>query len=173
MCVTAVPERHATQVLSLFDLVADVELDVPLGEDPAETTSNALGSLQRLMSEVQPDLVLVPGDTPATLAATLAAHYRHVPVVCVDGGLNGAGATTDDDPGRRIARALAALHVAPSTTTGRQLVAEGVPAERVLVAGNTAIDTLRAALAHLRWDADCRPACSSAMASCVAATRWC
>ncbi|WP_441814506.1 UDP-N-acetylglucosamine 2-epimerase [Lysobacter sp. TAF61] len=156
VCVTAVPERSATQVLSLFDLVADVELDVPHGEDPAETTSNALGSLQRVMSNVQPDLVLVPGDTPATLAATLAAHYRHVPVVCIDSGLTDVAASPGDDPGRRIARALAALHVAPSTTTGRQLVAEGVAADRVLVAGNTAIDTLRAALDHLRWDADCR-----------------
>ncbi|HEY5851904.1 MAG TPA: UDP-N-acetylglucosamine 2-epimerase [Lysobacter sp.] len=156
VCVTAVPERHATQVLSLFDLVADVELEAPVGEDPAETTSSALGSLQRLMSDLQPDLVLVPGDTPATLAATLAAHYRHVPVVCVDSGLNGNGGATDEDPGRRIARGLAALHVAPSTTMGRQLVSEGVPADRVLVAGNTAIDTLRAALSHLRWDAACR-----------------
>ncbi|UNK49942.1 UDP-N-acetylglucosamine 2-epimerase [Lysobacter sp. S4-A87] len=156
VCVTSVPERNPTQVMSLFDLVADVELDVPHGEDPAETTSNALGSLQRVMSDLQPDLVLVPGDTPATLAATLAAHYRHVPVVCVDSGLAGTGIVANDDPGRRIARSLAALHVAPSTTTGRQLVAEGVPAERVLVAGNTAIDTLRAALSHLRWDGDRR-----------------
>jgi undecaprenyl-phosphate alpha-N-acetylglucosaminyl 1-phosphatetransferase/UDP-N-acetylglucosamine 2-epimerase len=155
VCVTAVPENNANQVLGLFDLVADVELDVPHGEDPAETTSNALGSMQRIMSEFQPDLVLVPGDTAATLAATLAAHYRNVPVVCIDSGLAGLQAA-GDDPGRRIARSLAALHVAPSTTTGRQLVAEGVPAERVLVTGNTAIDTLRAALSHLRWDADCR-----------------
>ncbi|MFC3816220.1 UDP-N-acetylglucosamine 2-epimerase [Lysobacter sp. GCM10012299] len=155
VCVTSVPDQNAHQVLGLFDLVADVELEVVPGEDPVETTSNALGGLQRVMSDLQPDLVLVPGDTPATLAATLAAHYRNVPVVCIDGGLPGAQ-MAGDDPGRRIARSLAALHVASSTTTGRQLVAEGVPADRVLVTGNTAIDTLRAALSHLRWDADCR-----------------
>ncbi|QSX75812.1 UDP-N-acetylglucosamine 2-epimerase [Lysobacter arenosi] len=155
VCVTSLPENNASQVLGLFDLVADVELDVARGEDPVETTSNALGSLQRLMSRLQPDLVLVPGDTSATLAATLAAHYRNVPVVCIDSG-PAAAQIPGDDPGRRIARSLAALHVAPSATTGRQLIAEGVSADRVLVTGNTAIDTLRAALSHLRWDADCR-----------------
>ena len=105
------------------------------------------------MTQVRPDLVVVPGDAPATLATTLAAHYHHVPVVCIDGGLaNTASPRAADDPGRRIARALASLHVASGQSAGRQLVAEGVPAHRVLVTGNAAPDALRSALERLQPD---------------------
>ncbi|HEY0506041.1 MAG TPA: UDP-N-acetylglucosamine 2-epimerase, partial [Lysobacter sp.] len=91
VCIAAEPEQEASQVLRLFDLTADVQVEVPAAsEDPAEITSSALGGMKRVMTEVQPDLVVVPGDAPATLAATLAAHYHQVPVVCIDGGLPSA-----------------------------------------------------------------------------------
>lgn len=155
VCLAAGPAHEASQVLRLFDLSADVEIEVPpAGEDPAEITSSALGGMKRVMTDVQPDLVVVPGDAPATLAATLAAHYHQVPVVCIDGGLPSADSQrAAEDPGRRIARALASLHVASSQSTGRQLVAEGVPANRVLVTGDSITGTLRAAMDRLHADA--------------------
>lgn len=148
VCVAGGSEHDTPQVLRLFDLSADVAIDVPsTSEDPAQITSSALGDMKRVMNEVQPDLVLVPGDAPASLAAALAAHYQQVPVVCVDGGLSPpTSSASGEDPGRRLARALASLHVASSQSAGRQLVAEGVPAERVLVSGASAPDTLNAVL---------------------------
>lgn len=155
VCIAAEPDQEASQVLRLFDLSADVQIDVPAAtEDPADITSSALGGMKRVMCEVKPDLVVVPGDAPATLAATLAAHYHQIPVVCIDGGLPSADSPrVAGDPGRRIARALAALHVASSQAIGRQLVAEGVPANRVLVTGDNSSSTLRAALERLHPDA--------------------
>ncbi|WP_206860896.1 UDP-N-acetylglucosamine 2-epimerase [Lysobacter changpingensis] len=154
VCLATESEQESARVLELFDLSPDVQVDVPsAGEDPAEITSTALGGIKRVMTQVRPDLVVVPGDAPATLATTLAAHYHQVPVVCIDGGpANTAAPRAAGDPGRRIARALAALHVASSQSTGRQLVAEGVPAHRVLVSGNAAPDALRIALERLRPD---------------------
>lgn len=151
VCVATGIDGDSAQMLELFDLAADVEVAMPpAGGDPAQITSSVLGGIKRVMTQVRPDLVVVPGDAPATLAATLAAHYHHVPVVCVDGGLaSSAAPRSADDPGRRIARALAALHVASGQSAGRQLVAEGVPAHRVLVTNNAGPDALRAALERL------------------------
>lgn len=155
LCVAAEAEQDTATVLQLFDLTADEQLDVPTGDDPVEVTSGALGSMKQVMTRVQPDLVVVPGDTPATLAATLAAHYHQVPVVCIDGGLPASiTAQIEDDPGRRIARTLASLHVASDQSTGRRLVAEGVPAHRVIVTGNSALDTLHGALQRLQPGTD-------------------
>ncbi|WP_189644599.1 UDP-N-acetylglucosamine 2-epimerase [Luteimonas gilva] len=150
LCIAATPEQDAEQVLHLFGLEPDLTFEVVKpGEDPADITASALGGMERVLSEVQPDVVLVQGDTSATLPATLAARYHQVPVVCIDAdGASGA----DDDPGRKMARALASLHVAQSASAERQLLAEGVPPERVLVTGNTAIETLDAALRRIDRD---------------------
>ncbi|MDI9240248.1 UDP-N-acetylglucosamine 2-epimerase [Lysobacter sp. LF1] len=155
LCVASEAEQETPTVLHLFDLSADVQLDMPAGDDHMEVTSGALGGMRQVMDQVQPDLVVVPGDAPATLAATLAAHYHQVPVVCIDGGLpTDDAATAVDDPGRRIARTLASLHVASDQSTGRQLVAEGVPAHRVIVSGNSGLVTLHGALQRLQPGAD-------------------
>lgn len=154
VCVAATPEQDAEQVLQLFDLEADLTLEVVRpGEDPADITAAALGGMERVLSELQPDVLLVAGDTSATVAATLAARYHQVPVVCIDAGSDErASPYLSADPGRKVARSLAALHVAQSESAERQLLAEGVPAERVLFAGNTAIDTLSAALERIESD---------------------
>ncbi|MBU8978072.1 UDP-N-acetylglucosamine 2-epimerase [Lysobacter sp. MMG2] len=154
VCVATESGRESSQVLELFDLAADAQFGVPPASgDPADITSSALGGIKRVMTQVRPDLVVVTGDAPATLAATLAAHYHQVPVVCIDGGLaHSAAPRSADDPGRRIARALAALHVASGQSAGRRLVAEGVPAHRVLVTGDAAPDALRSALERLQPD---------------------
>lgn len=152
VCVASTQEQDAEQVLRLFDLQADLTLEVVRpGEDPADITAAALGGMERVLSEVQPDVVLVPGDTSATVPAMLAARYHQVPVVCIDVG-DGSAHPLSADPGRKVARSLAALHVAQSESAGRQLLAEGVPPERVLFTGNTAIDTLSAALGRIDDD---------------------
>ncbi|GAB2496488.1 hypothetical protein GCM10027084_07150 [Pseudoxanthomonas sangjuensis] len=133
LCVAQAAERTTARVLDAFDLVADIEVpSQPSGQ--SGTQAMPLDGLQRVMGDVRPDLVLVPGDTDATLTTALAAHYSQVPVVCVD------AAHARDEPGRRIARALAALHVAPDESTSQRLIDEGVPADRVLVAGDPVDD---------------------------------
>ncbi|HJR72659.1 MAG TPA: UDP-N-acetylglucosamine 2-epimerase [Luteimonas sp.] len=146
VCVAATQDQDAEQVLGLFGLAPDLTLEIVRpGEDPADITAAALGGMERVLNEVQPDVVLVLGDTSAALPATLAARYHQVPVVSVDSG-------GVDDPGRKMARSLASLHIAQSETAERQLLAEGVPADRVLVAGDTAMDTLDAALQRIDRD---------------------
>lgn len=148
VCIATAPEQNADEVLGLFGLESDFSFEVVKpGEDPADITAAALGGMERVLNEVQPDVILVPGDTSATLPAALAARYHQVPMVCIDTG-------SADDPGRKIARSMASLHIAQSESAGRQLLAEGVPPERVLMAGNTAIDTLDAALRRIDRDTE-------------------
>ncbi|RDZ27424.1 UDP-N-acetylglucosamine 2-epimerase [Lysobacter silvisoli] len=157
LCVTTPGEATAAaQVLDEFGLAADIEVGMPAPEHAgSEIMAVSLDGLQRVMDEVQPDLVLVPGDTSATLVASLAAHYHHVPVICVDPVVARADGEAIDEPSRRIALSLAALHVAADDDAGRQLIELGVPAERVLVAGDPDNDAdacarVADALANLR-----------------------
>lgn len=142
VCVTTPDPADATaQVLDEFGLIADLAIDLPTpARDGAEIAVSALDGLQRVMDEVQPDMVLVPGDTSASLFATLAAHYHHVPVVCVDSGQSAPELAAADDSARAIALALATLHLASDDDAGQLLVERGVPAERVLVTGDPAND---------------------------------
>lgn len=148
VCVAAGPEPQAEQVLDLFDIQPDLRLDLG-APDEGELAPDALGGLERVLNEVQPDVVLVPGDTSTALAATMAAYCHHIPVVHIDSA-GEAGAMEGAE--RKLARALATLHVTRDESASRELIAEGVPAERVLVAGDLAADGLRAALGLLRDD---------------------
>lgn len=142
VCMTTPDQTEAAaQVLDEFGLVADLTVDLPAPtRDAPEIDVAALDGLQRAMDQVQPDMVLVPGDTPASLIATLAAHYHHVPVVCVDSGQSAPELAASDDSSRGIALALAALHLASDDDAGQLLVDRGVPRERVLVTGDPAND---------------------------------
>ena len=142
VCVTTPDPVDATaQVLDEFGLVADHAIDLPApARDGPEIAVSALDGLQRVMDDMQPDLVLVPGDTSASLLATLAAHYHHVPVVCVDSGQSAPELAASDDSARGIALALATLHLANDDDAGQLLVERGVPPERVLVTGDPAND---------------------------------
>jgi undecaprenyl-phosphate alpha-N-acetylglucosaminyl 1-phosphatetransferase/UDP-N-acetylglucosamine 2-epimerase len=153
VCVTASPRHDAEQVLRLFDLQPDVQLEAGSGEDPAEAAFAALGGMKRVLNEVQPDLVLVPEDASTTLATALAAYYRHIPVVSIDTGHPDTPAShLHDDASRKIIHTLASLHIIQSEHAERDLLSEGIPADRVLMTGDTAVDTLHTALERLRRD---------------------
>lgn len=153
VCVTATPHHQAEQVLRLFDLQPDVQLDAGSGDDPTDTAFAALGGMKRVLNEVQPDVVLVPEDASTTLAAALAAYYRQIPVVSIDTGHPDAPPShLNDDASRKIVHTLASLHVIQNENAERELLSEGVSADSVLVAGDTAIDTLHTALERLRRD---------------------
>jgi UDP-N-acetylglucosamine 2-epimerase len=156
VCVAAQPDQTPEQVLSLFGIAADMQLEVARpGQDPADVASRALGGIKQVLHDFKPDVVLVPGNTATSLATTLAAFYEQIPVVCIEPGGAQARPASDrlDDANRKITRTLASLHFTPSESAGARLRAEGVPADRIVVAGNTAMGTLRTAADHIRGDA--------------------
>jgi UDP-N-acetylglucosamine 2-epimerase (non-hydrolysing) len=154
VCVAAQGDQTPDQVLGLFGINADVHLDVAFGDDPSENASRALSGMKRVLHDFRPDVVLVPGNTSTTLAATLAAFYQQIPVVCIEPGGAQARPSANrlDEANRKITRALASLHFTPSESTGDRLLADGVPADRIVVAGNTVMGTLRAAVERIRND---------------------
>ena len=158
VCITAVPDYEAEQVLHLFDIRPDLVLDAPVsGVDPSAITQASLGEMKRVLGEIRPDVVLVPEGGSTTLATMLAAYHQDIPVVCIgtDSAAVGTASSSRADANRRIVRALASLHVMPDGDgdRDRHRTIEGVPADRVLVTGNTSVDTLHAALERLQQDA--------------------
>lgn len=156
VCVAAQPDQTPAQVLSLFGIQPDMKLRVIArpGQDQSDITSMTLRGMKRVLSEFKPDVVLIPGDTPATLATTLAAFYQQIPVVCIepDGSARHASPNQLDEANRKITCTLASLHFTHSESAGRHLLAEGVPADRIVVTGNTAVGTLRAAVEQIQHD---------------------
>lgn len=164
VCVAAAPGQDAEDVMHLFELQQDRPLDVAdIGRDPADIGSAAFGGMTRLLNEMQPDMVLVPGDTAASFATTLVAYYHQIPVVCIDTApVNDGAAAADmpDEASRKVIRGLASLHVAQNESAGRHLIAGGVPSERVLVADSgesDACERILEALAGLRIAPDALP----------------
>jgi len=155
VCVTTALGQETEETLQLFGARADHRLEiVDSTGDEVDITSAALGGMKRVLNEVDPDVVLVPGESAASLATTLAAYYREIPVVCIEAEPSGAAPDPHApvESNRGIVRALASLHVAQSTQAGQHLIDIGVPAERVLVAGDTSSNALHAMLRQVRHD---------------------
>lgn len=155
VCVTDLTSETQQRILDLFGVRPDIDLAITFSEaDPSDITSATLDGVKRVLQELQPDVVLVHGDTPATLAATLAACYQHIPVARLESAADALpSASTGDQINRRVASALASLHFIPSESTGRELIAAGVPRDRIQVTGDTAAETLRTAIECIRDDA--------------------
>lgn len=152
VCLAPAGESPPEQVLQLFD----VEPDRPTGfvddRDPGGPIAT-FGRIDQLLDTVRPDVMLVPGDGPATLPAVLAARSHDIPVVCIDGnGSDGSGAEPTDDIANRMARAMASMHLTTNESAGNQLRSQGVPAERLVMAGDPALETLRMARARISSD---------------------
>ena len=155
VCVATPTDQAPEQVLHLFDIQPDVHLDIPeSGGGLADFSSAAFGGMRRVLSEFEPDVVLVSSDASTTLATTLAAFYQQIPVVCVESGLSAEhpSAHLPDEACRRITCSLASLHFTPTQSGSESLIAEGVPAERIMVTGTTTIGTLRTAEERIEHD---------------------
>lgn len=146
VCVTAQHRELLDQVLGLFDIEPDVDLDLmQANQDPAAFAGRALKALGGVLEKIQPDAVLVQGDTTTAFVASLAAFYGGIPVGHVEAGLR---TSTFDSPfpeemHRRLVGRLASYHFAPTATAATALHAEGVPVEKVFVTGNPVVDALR------------------------------
>lgn len=144
VCVTGQHRQMLDQVLDLFELKPDFDLDIMRpGQDLAEVTSNILLGMKKVFAHFKPDVVLVHGDTATTFAATLAAYYYQIPVAHVEAGLRTGNIYSPwpEEGNRKLTGALAAIHFAPTETSRQNLEREGINAG-VEVTGNTVIDAL-------------------------------
>jgi len=145
VCVTAQHRQMLDQVLRLFDIKQDFDLDIMTdSQDLFEITSRALMGLRDVLNEVRPDLVLVQGDTTTTMAASLSAFYMQIPVGHVEAGLRTGNkyAPFPEEMNRTLTGATADIHFAPTETSRQNLLNEGVLPDRIFVTGNTVIDAL-------------------------------
>lgn len=145
VCVTGQHREMLDQVLKLFGIVPDFNLDVmQAGQSLTGLTEKILTGLEPVLAEVQPDLVLVHGDTTTTMAGSLAAFYQRIPVGHVEAGLRtgNINAPWPEEANRRLTGVLARWHFAPTETAAKALRAEGVDSASVLVTGNTVVDAL-------------------------------
>ena len=145
VCVTAQHRQMLDQVLHLFDIRPDFDLNLMKpGQDLYDITSGVLLGLKSVLTEWRPDAVLVHGDTSTTFAATLAAFYQRIPVGHVEAGLRTGNLYSPwpEEANRKLTSTLAHWHFAPTATSRSNLLREGVAAETIHVTGNTVIDAL-------------------------------
>ncbi len=155
VCVTAQHRQMLDQVLDLFAIRPDRDLDLMrAGQGLTYITTAVLDRIATVYDELRPDRVLVQGDTTTTFAAALAAFYARVPVAHVEAGLRTGNIHSPwpEEMNRRLTSGLVDLHFPPTEQSRRNLLAEGVDPARIMVTGNTVIDALLDALAIL--DAD-------------------
>lgn len=152
VCVTAQHRKMLDQVLEIAQITPDIDLDVMT---PNQTLDALLARLVTGLGETfdaeKPDRILVHGDTLTTMAATLAAYFRKIPVGHVEAGLRSGNIyhPWPEEVNRKVAGAIADLHFAPTETAAAALRGENVPAHRIHVTGNTVIDALLATRARI------------------------
>ena len=145
VCVTAQHREMLDQVLSLFEINPDVDLDLMKGgQDLFDVTSRVLMKMRSVLQDYSPDVVLVHGDTTTCLATAMAAFYAQIPVGHVEAGLRtyDLQAPFPEEFNRQVAGRIATYHFAPTNLSKTNLVQERVEAAQIHVTGNTVIDSL-------------------------------
>lgn len=155
VAVTAQHRQMLDQVLQLFGIIPDYDLNLMTpGQDLTSMTSNILAGLKPILEDYQPDLIIVHGDTTTTLAASLAAFYKKIPVAHVEAGLrtHNIYSPWPEELNRKVTSSISALHFAPTSRARQNLIEEGVKAESIFVTGNTVIDALLEVVEQLEAD---------------------
>jgi UDP-N-acetylglucosamine 2-epimerase (non-hydrolysing) len=145
VCVTGQHRQMLDQVLGLFGIEPDLDLDVMRpNQGLAQLTANVLNSLDSVLVDEKPDLILVQGDTTTVMAAGLAAFYRGISVGHVEAGLRSGDLHSPfpEELNRRIATLVTRFHFAPTELAEQALLSEGVPSDEIFLTGNTVIDAL-------------------------------
>jgi UDP-N-acetylglucosamine 2-epimerase (non-hydrolysing) len=145
ICVTAQHREMLDQVLKIFNISIDYDLDI-MGEnqDLFDITANSLMGLKDILKKESPDVVLVQGDTTTAFAAGLAAYYLKIPLGHIEAGLrtHNKYSPFPEEKNRHLLSALADFHFAPTEHAKSNLLKESVRPERIWVTGNTVIDAL-------------------------------
>jgi len=153
VCVTAQHREMLDQVLTVFGIVPDTDLDLMrTAQSLTDLTCRALKSIDEYLIAQKPDLVLVQGDTTTVFATTLASFYQDIKVGHVEAGLRTGNLRSPwpEEGNRVLTTHLANLHFVPTAISRDNLRAEGVPDERIFVTGNTVIDALFLAIEQLK-----------------------
>ncbi len=145
VCVTAQHRQMLDQVMRIFDLNANIDLNIMQpGQDLYDVTSRVLLGMRDVLKQEKPDLVLVHGDTTTCFAAALAAFYQNIPVGHVEAGLRTGNllAPFPEEANRSLVGRIAEMHFAPTERARKNLLAENVDPKKIWVTGNTVIDAL-------------------------------
>lgn len=157
VCVTAQHREMLDQVLELFEITPDYDLNLMKpGQDLTDITCGILQGLKPVLAEFKPEYVLVHGDTATTVSTTLAAYYQQIKVGHVEAGLRTGNVYSPwpEEGNRKLTGAIADLHFAPTVISKQNLLVENVAAENIIVTGNTVIDALHDVIEKLETNID-------------------
>lgn len=155
VCVTAQHRQLLDQVMDVFHLTADYDLDImQQGQDLYDITSRVLLSMRDVLRQARPELVLGHGDTTTSTAAALAAFYQQIPVGHIEAGLRTGNIYSPwpEEMNRQITGRIASYHFAPTETSRSNLLKENVHPSNIYVTGNTVIDALHLVVNELKCD---------------------
>ena len=145
VCVTAQHREMLDQVLELFEIKPDFDLNImKAGQTLNDVTTSILKGLKPVLEDFKPDVVLVHGDTATTFAASLAAYYQQIKVGHVEAGLRTGNIYSPwpEEANRKLTSAITNYHFAPTAGSKDNLLNEGVSEDEITVTGNTVIDAL-------------------------------
>ncbi len=153
VCVTAQHREMLDQVLELFEITPDYDLNIMKpGQDLYDITSNVLLGLKPVLNDFKPDVVFVHGDTTTTFGASLAAFYQKIKVAHIEAGLRTGNIYSPwpEEANRQLTTQITAYHFAPTSTSQKNLLNENVNNNIIAVTGNTVIDALFLALDKIK-----------------------
>lgn len=153
VCVTAQHREMLDQVLSLFEITPDFDLNIMKpGQDLYDITANVLLGMKGVLNTFKPDVVFVHGDTTTTFAASLAAFYQQIKIAHIEAGLRTGDIYSPwpEEANRQLTTQITAYHFAPTATSEANLLRENVNPSQIAVTGNTVIDALFLALEKIK-----------------------
>ena len=155
VCVTGQHREMLDQVLHIFDIVPDYDLNImQQGQDLYDVTTRVLLGMRDVLKQERPDVVFVHGDTTTSTAAALAAFYQQIPVAHIEAGLrtNNIYNPWPEEMNRQITSRIASFHFAPTELSRRNLLKENIEASKITVTGNTVIDALHRVVDKIQKD---------------------
>tara|TARA_B110000027_G_scaffold124534_1_gene141216 strand:- start:1653 stop:2786 length:1134 start_codon:yes stop_codon:yes gene_type:complete len=153
VCVTGQHRQMLDQVLSLFGITPDYDLNLmQTDQDLTDITRGVLEGLREILKTWKPDKILVHGDTTTTFSASLAGFYEKIAVVHIEAGLRTGNIYSPwpEEMNRRLTSVIASQHFSPTDQSRQNLLSEGIRADSIFVTGNTVVDTLLYAVAKIQ-----------------------
>jgi UDP-N-acetylglucosamine 2-epimerase (non-hydrolysing) len=168
VCVTGQHREMLDQVLSIFEIIPDFDLAIMKpGQDLSDITVKVLLGMRDVIQKVQPDIVLVHGDTTTSMTTALAAFYQQIPVGHVEAGLRTKNIYSPwpEELNRQLTSRIAVLNFPPTQTSQMNLLAEGVNKEKITITGNTVIDALQLVIEKIKSNKELKSGILSTLAA--------
>lgn len=168
VCVTAQHREMLDQVLDIFDIIPDFDLNIMKpGQDLYDLSSNILLGMKEVLTQYQPDVVFVHGDTTTTIVTAMSAFYQKIPVAHVEAGLRTGDIYSPwpEEANRKLTSQITKYHFAPTDTSKENLLKENVEKDDIYVTGNTVIDALFWVLEKIEKNEGLKSALSDAIKS--------